>query len=58
MKSTEQLHINGIDMFKNGMEEITFKQFVEEILNVPFEEVYKDNLKEALENYGQESNLE
>lgn len=57
MKSTEQLHINGLDTIKDGMEDITFKQFVEEILNVPFAEVYKDSLKERLENHGKESDL-
>ena len=51
MKSTEQLHIDGIDLIQEGMDTITFKQFVEETLNVPFEEVYKDKLKEDLENH-------
>jgi hypothetical protein len=49
MKSTEKLHIKGLDMVKEEMESITFSQFIEETFNAPLDEIFNDlNIKEVI----------
>jgi hypothetical protein len=45
------LYIDGLDPIKDKTESITFKDFVEDILGAPFEEVYKDYILEDTKDY-------
>ncbi len=58
MTSTDKLHIKGLDMIKDEMETITWSQFIEETLNVKFEEVYKDYILHGVVEYEKDSDLE
>ena len=45
MKSTDKLHISGLDMIKDEMETITFGQFLDEVFQSSFDDIFKDNFK-------------
>jgi hypothetical protein len=56
MKNIQDMSIDGCTIGQE-MSLITFREFVEELLQSPFEEVYKDYLIHGA-NYYEKSNME
>lgn len=46
MQNTDKLHINGLDMMKDEMETITFGQFLDEVFQASFDDIFKREGKE------------
>lgn len=57
MRSTDKLHISGMDMVRDEIETITFSQFIHETLDVPFDMIYKDFMVKEEKKNGKKSNL-